>query len=238
MALTWDFERGEAMANLTLKTVKALRGDGKDIVYWDDEEGRFGLRVTAKGVKSYVIQYRNAQGRSRRLTIGRDGTTWTPHQARAKAAELLRIVDGGGDPAEGKRADREAITVARLCDEYMQAARSGTVASASGKPKRASILHQDESRISAHIRPLLGSKPVKDLSQAQVRYFYEAVVSGKIARVSLTGKKRGKVYRYGRSHRCKALCGASWRHDDLCYSPWLQAGRHKPRPQYRHDRGQ
>ena len=58
------------MANLTLKTVKALKSDGRDVVYWDDEKGRFGLRITAMGIKSYVIQYRNAQGRSRRLTIG------------------------------------------------------------------------------------------------------------------------------------------------------------------------
>ncbi len=197
------------MANLTLKTVKAMKGDGKDIVYWDDEEGRFGLRVTARGVKSYVIQYRNAQRISRRLTIGRDGT-WTPHQARAEAAELLRIVDRGGDPAESKKADREAITVAQLCDEYMEAARKGTITSASGKPKKASTLHQDESRISAHIKPLLGKRPVKDLTQAHVRRFYEDVAGGKSKRVEATSKKRGKsIVKGGRTaaKRCVGLLG-------------------------------
>ena len=201
--------KGNAMVNLTAKTVNALKCDGRDTVHWDDEEGRFGLRITAKGFRSYVIQYRNAQGRSRRLTVGPHGT-WTPQQARLKAAELLRRVDDGADPAENKKADRAAITVTELCDEYMEAARKGTVTSSSGRPKKASTLHQDESRISAHIKPLLGSKPVKDLTQAQMRHFYEAVVGGKTARVVPTGKKRGKSIVEGgptAAKRCVGLLG-------------------------------
>jgi integrase len=197
------------MPKLTLKTVKALPVTGKDIIHWDDENGRFGLRITARGAKSYLIQYRNAQGRSRRLTIGSHGV-WTPDLARDEAAKLLRRVDEGGDPAESKREDRAAITVSQLCDEYMRSAQKSIVTSRSGKPKKASTLNQDASRISAHIKPLLGDKPVKDLTQAQVRRFFEDVVSGKSARIELTGNKLRKSIVEGgvtAAKRCVGLLG-------------------------------
>ncbi|MGO9461831.1 MAG: tyrosine-type recombinase/integrase [Rhodomicrobium sp.] len=197
------------MPRLTIKTVKAFPVTGADAVYWDEEKKGFGLRITANGAKSYFIKYRNAQGRSRYLTIGKHGD-WTPEQAREQASKLLRQVDTGIDPAETKQDARTAITVAQLCDEYMEAARKGAVASPSGKRKKASTLHQDESRISAHIKPWLGKLPVKDLTQAQVHQFYEAVLCGKTARVSVTGKKRGKSIVTGgptAGKRCVGLLG-------------------------------
>ena len=196
------------MARLTLKTVKALPVTGKDAVYWDSEKKGFGLRVTARGSKSYFIKYRNAQGISRYLTIGRYGD-WTPEQARERAGELLREVDTGLDPAEKKIEVRAAITISQLCDEYVEAARKGLVISR-GKAKKASTLHQDESRISAHIKPLLGDVPVKSLTQAQVKQFYNSVTTGKTACVASTSKKRGKSIVEGgptAAKRCVGLLG-------------------------------
>jgi hypothetical protein len=155
-----------AMSKLTLKTVKALPVTGTDVVHWDDEKKGFGLRLTANGAKSFIIKYRNSQGRSRYLMIGKLGV-WTPEQASERADVLLKQADEGLDPAEAKQEAREAITVEQLCDEYLRAARNGLVTSR-GKPKEASTLHQDESCISAHIEPLLGSKPVKELTRDHV----------------------------------------------------------------------
>jgi len=176
---------------LTIKAIDALQANGRDVVYWDDDVPRYGLRVKPSGVKSFVIMYRTARGRARKMTLGRYGA-WAPEQARVEAKRLLRLVDQGIDPAELAQQEREAITVAQLCDEYMQAASGGMVATRTGQPKKASTLHQDESRISAHIKPLLGDRLVKDLTQAQVRRFFEDVVRGRTARIETTGKKRGK----------------------------------------------
>ena len=166
---------------LSIKAIDNLKPNGRDVVYWDEDVPRYGLRVKPSGVKSFIIQYRTAQGRPRKLTLGQYGV-WAPEQARTEAKRLLRLVDQGADPADLAKQEKEAITIAQLCDEYMQAARAGMVATRSGKPKRASTLHQDESRISAHIKPLLGDKLVKDLTQAQVRRFFEDVVRGKPAK--------------------------------------------------------
>lgn len=199
---------------LTKKTVDALTANGRDIVYWDDEVKRFGLRVRSSGAKSFIIQYRNAQGRSRKYTVGqysgKEGT-WTPDLAREEAKRLLRLADQGNDPAEAAQSERTAITVSELCDKYMEAARKGTVAP-KGKPKKASTLYVDESRISAHIKPLLGKKLVKDLTQADVRRFYEDVVGKKHANplVKASAKKRGKSIVKGggtAAKRCVGLLG-------------------------------
>lgn len=48
-------------------------------------------------------------------------------------------------------------------------------------PKKASTLEIDRGRIARHIVPLLGKKPLKNLTTADIRRFLEAVVSGKTA---------------------------------------------------------
>jgi integrase len=58
------------------------------------------------GAKSWCLRYRRkSDGRPRKLTF--DGEL-TLHDARAKAAEALRQVKAGGDPAADKQHDREA----------------------------------------------------------------------------------------------------------------------------------
>jgi integrase len=57
-------------------------------------------------------------------------------------------------------------------------------------PKKASTLEIDRGRIARHIVPLLGKKPLKDLTSADIRRFLEAVMSGKTAATVRT-KPRG-----------------------------------------------
>jgi hypothetical protein len=83
---------------------------GNDAYYWDIDLRGFGLRVTPKGVRSYVLQYRLPSRPARRMTIGVHGSPWTPEKARTRAEEILMDVKRGDDPVHAaKKRAREAV---------------------------------------------------------------------------------------------------------------------------------
>jgi integrase len=83
---------------------------------WDSSIKGFALRVTARGAKSFVLDYRT-NGRQRRITLG-NYPDWTVQAARASAKAMKRDVDLGQDPM-GERHDlREAPTVQDLWERY------------------------------------------------------------------------------------------------------------------------
>ncbi|MEE8123241.1 MAG: Arm DNA-binding domain-containing protein, partial [Alphaproteobacteria bacterium] len=106
------------MAKITKTRVESIKPSDKDIVEWDDELRGFGVRVKPSGVRSYIIQYRNRFGRSRRLTIGTHGRL-TAEEARKEARLLLAEVERGGDPAADRAIVRNAPTVAEFAERYM-----------------------------------------------------------------------------------------------------------------------
>ena len=164
------------MSKLTKRTIESLTPptNGKDKFVWDSGDGSikgFGIRFKPSGSASYLIQYRNMEGRTRRLVIGKVNVL-TPDQARTVAREKLGGVAKGGDPSAERHAIRAEITVAELCDLFINEA-AGQI-----KP---STLAADKSRIACHIKPLLGKRTVKGLTLADIERFQADIAGGKTA---------------------------------------------------------
>lgn len=105
------------MPRLTKSIIDRTAPQEKDFIVFDPSLPGFGLRVSPKGRKSFLVQYR-AKGRTRRLALGRYGTI-TPDQARRKAQKLLASVADGADPSADRHMDKKAPTVESLSKRFM-----------------------------------------------------------------------------------------------------------------------
>lgn len=100
---------------LTKTIVEAVPTEGKDVLVWDAKLPGFGLKVTPKGRRVYLLQYRPKGSKGvRRYTIGVHGAPWTTERAREAAEGLVTRVRLGEDPFvidKGRRAEeaRDAV---------------------------------------------------------------------------------------------------------------------------------
>jgi integrase len=159
-------ETGRRMVKIGRRTVDAARAEGAVYRLWDSELKGFGLKVSTQGLKTYFVWYRAGEGRSaprREYTIARHGEM-TPDEARDEAAKVLSRVRLGEDPQAVRHRAREEMNVSALCDLYLE---QGVAT------KKASIR--------AHIKPLLGKRPVSAVTTAEVAKFMRDVAAGKSA---------------------------------------------------------
>ena len=148
------------MPKLTKRVVDAGRAAKGETFLWDDELPGFGLRIKASGAKSFLVQYRNANGRSRRLTLGRYGVL-TVEEGRREAKLALANVLKGSDPAETRKLERGAVTIEALCREYLDKAERGLVLTRRGDAKSPTTLYVDKGRISKPQRHLVSTSPIR-----------------------------------------------------------------------------
>jgi integrase len=128
-----------------------------NIITYDAQMPGFGIRVTAAGARSFVLNYRRkADGLERRHTIG-SWPTWSVSGAREEAKRLKREIDGGGDPVGKHREQREAPTVNDLCDRFEQ----------EHLPRKRPTTQRDYRGIlKALVRPALGKRKVASIEFA------------------------------------------------------------------------
>jgi integrase len=102
---------------LTKGAIDALPTSQSDEVYWDAGCPGFGVKVTPKGRKVFIVLYRTggARSRLRKYTIGPYGRV-TLHQARVAAQKVFAAKLEGRDPAAEKRAARRRIVADRVED--------------------------------------------------------------------------------------------------------------------------
>jgi integrase len=114
----------------------------------------FGVRVTAGGVKSFVLNYRAAQ-REHRITIGQ-WPTWSTVRAVKEARELRRRVDKGENPLDDRNPATGA-TLKEIAEDYLR--RDGAKLRSIG---------QQRGRFERVIYPAIGDRPIADIRRSDV----------------------------------------------------------------------
>ena len=139
---------------------------GNRIVY-DNKVSGFGIRITANGARSFVVTYRNSEGRDRRITIGTYGPDeWSVEAARKHAGTLKKQIALGEDPLEDRVKVRKAPTVSHLCDRYIEDYLPR---------KRATSQVSDKSMIARNIRPRLGTRKVASIKHTDIDTLHRAM---------------------------------------------------------------
>lgn len=124
------------MSKLTKRSVDSMAIPTKGQTFlWDEELRGFGVRAMPSGLKVFVLQYRNEEGRSRRIVLGRYGVL-TVEQARKQAVMKLGSVAAGVDPAEERAQSRAAITIGKSATGIWRKRCPGNCWGASTGPSR------------------------------------------------------------------------------------------------------
>jgi len=155
------------MPKLTKRIVDGLRTDQPDgLIVWDDAIPGFGVRVRPSGRMTYLIQYRNQAGRTRRYTLGVHGPL-SPSAARYIAQQCLAMVARGEDPAEEAAQKKAAPTVADLAADYF--------ARHAEPHKRLNSVRNDHSILERHILPKLGKRKVEAVRRRDVEVLHQSL---------------------------------------------------------------
>ncbi len=156
---------GRTLTDRNIGLLACPHGKTKQI-HWDNKIAGFGLRVTAGGSKSWILDYR-LHGRQRQITIG-DVANWPTEKAREEAGKLRREIDIGNDPLDARHAKREGLTIGALCDDFEREYLPR---------KRPSTQSSYRSLLSGCIRPRLEKITIGALTHTDVRAFHSKVAA-------------------------------------------------------------
>jgi len=149
----------KTMPNLTKTLVEKLEPKDKDYIIWDSKLTGFGLKVTPKGRKVYLLKYRNKEGRQRKPAIGTHGDI-TCEEARVTAKDMLADKTKGKDPSILKQTLRNSPTISELCDRFLK-----EYSEVYKKPRSVEL---DELQIRRHIKPHIGNLKAVSITKSDI----------------------------------------------------------------------
>lgn len=154
-------------------TDKALPLPDKDQTFYRDEILKgFALRITSKGVKSFVVE-KIIGNKVKRITIGKYSEALPVEKARKKAQVLLGQIADGIDPiAERKQAIVVKTTLSQVWKDYLTARKSL-------KPKTL----YDYSRVMEHAFAHWKNTPIINITKDKVETYHNK-----------QGSENGKAY--------------------------------------------
>lgn len=154
-----------AVKTLTARTVKTLKPSAAVYHVWDPALPGFGLRVSARGKKTWWIRYRPQGSRAHRwLKLG-DAKSLRLAAARKLARDRQGEISQGRDPAAQRDEQRAALTVkqlaARFIDEY-------------AKPRKRTW-KDDQSKLACEVLPAWRNRPVTAITRQDCSALVKAI---------------------------------------------------------------
>lgn len=153
---------------LTKTLIDGLQPQPKDAIYWDSEVAGFGIKVTPKDRKVFIVMHRpkGHRGAAKKYTIGKYGE-WTVHNARNRAQEILVESSKGNDvhaqerlEADRRSSDRINDLVAQFLDKHASQNRTAN------ETRR--ILHHD-------MTPTIGKRSIHEITKRDLISIIESV---------------------------------------------------------------
>ncbi len=166
-----------------------------DRYVWDGGKGSvsgFGVKVTPKGAKSFVFQYRMRGAKTdRRYKIGRYGD-WTVDLARERARELRLMVDRGIDPLDHDKASAKAAAKAKIMEVerafnvisdrwfkiYKEEPRRG--GAREGRKRSAATIRMVQGAV-AYFDKRFGSEPIGEISEIEISAALDKIPAKQLA---------------------------------------------------------
>jgi integrase len=149
---------------ITADSVNSLSPGDRDQFLWDTKIPGFGVKVTPKGKKVFILQYRlGGRGhKTRRYTIGLDGAM-RPAAARSIAEKLYAEIKQGRD-VQGELSGKRKIAVELAFKSYVATFCDGPMMREWPKSWR-----EGRRCLDNHAVPHLKDKPLPDITPADIR---------------------------------------------------------------------
>jgi len=152
----------------TDKSLKALKPKTERYEVWEDGKTGFGIRITPRGVKTFIWMYRY-EGKAKRLTLG-NYSTINLHEANKLLAVSKEKLYYGSDPGnqmvQERKAHRNAMLVSTLVDEYLERY---------AKPNKRSA-YEDERILKKDILPAWGGIKAKSVTKNDVLELLDTIL--------------------------------------------------------------
>lgn len=170
---------------LTATGVERMRGPASgQVEHWDMRIPGFGIRVTSKGRKSWVLM-RRLHGKLIRVTLGQY-PAMDLAEARKAAGDMADMIERGEDPRETKRqqlaeaADKQRNTVEGVVRDFI----------AKHAKRHTKSWRQQELAFEKHVLPKWGKRPISAITRRDVMDLLDELVDAGLS----TGANRVLAY--------------------------------------------
>ncbi|MDA2927437.1 site-specific integrase [Acidobacteria bacterium AH-259-G07] len=144
---------------LTDRLLRNLKTEKEQEDFWDEIfPGTFGVRVTDRGSKTFILRYRFG-GRRRRFTLGRYQVL-SLATARRMALALLGEANEGEDPSEKRQQEKNAGTFEELAQLYLEM---------HARPhKKPASIKEDTRILNTYLLPAWGRRKFQSITRSDV----------------------------------------------------------------------